>query len=240
MNEKLREKYIQNLDSIIESYLAISESKEVSVHIPAAEENELRDIGERTIRSHDMAYAFNIQAINAIWEICPEQSIYHQEATTIYQEELGRTYCDFKLFNILCKVRDDLKLGFIGKMSSLLHQEIFTDYLDMAQHLLDEGYKDAAAVIAGSTLESHLRQLCAANGIDTKTTKNGRKTPKKASVMNDDLKKKGVYSAYDHKMVIGQLDLRNNAAHGKYNQYTDDQVLRLIDWLKDFIDRNPA
>ena len=39
MNEKLRRKYIQNLDSIIESYLAISEPEEDWVH--GAEENEL-------------------------------------------------------------------------------------------------------------------------------------------------------------------------------------------------------
>ena len=38
----------------------------------------------------------------------------------------------------------------------------------MAEYLLHEGYKDSAAVIAGSTLESHLRALCNKNGIDIK------------------------------------------------------------------------
>ncbi len=39
----------------------------------------------------------------------------------------------------------------------------------MAEHLLDEGYKDAATVIAGSSLEPHLRQLCQKSGIPTET-----------------------------------------------------------------------
>ncbi|MEY4589075.1 MAG: hypothetical protein RL497_1151 [Pseudomonadota bacterium] len=30
----------------------------------------------------------------------------------------------------------------------------------MAQHLLVDGYKNAAAVVCGSTLEAHLKQLC--------------------------------------------------------------------------------
>lgn len=240
MNEKIRDQYIKTLESIIEYYLTASEPEENWVHILGAEENELRDIGERRIISHSIAHGFNVQSINAILKICPLESVYHQEALEIYKT-LGHYPVDFSLYNLLCRVRDDLKLGFIGKISSLLHQEIFTDYLDMAQHLLDEGYKDAAAVITGSTLESHLKQLCNANQVDIdEVKKDGTKQPKKASRLNDDLKKKGVYSLYDQKMVTAQLDLRNNAAHGKYSLYTDDQVIKFIDWLRDFIDRNPA
>ena len=36
---------------------------------------------------------------------------------------------------------------------------IFGDHIEMAAHLLAEGYKDAAAVIAGGVLEAHLRLL---------------------------------------------------------------------------------
>jgi len=240
MNEKLREKYIQNLDSIIRSYLAISSPQKSWVRDPETGDQIRIETEDLEIESYNVAYGFNLQAINAIWEVCPEQSIYHREATAIYQE-LGQFPHDFRLYNILCKVRDDLKLGFIGKISSLLHQEIFTDYLDMARHLLDEGYKDASAVIAGSTLESHLRQLCLTNHIDvTVPNRDGTTSPKRASRMNDDLKKNGLYSLYDQKMVTAQLDLRNNAAHGKYDLYTTDQVAKLINWLGDFIVRNPA
>ena len=34
------------------------------------------------------------------------------------------------------------------------------DFLDMAYHLLENDYKDASAVMIGSVLEEHLRQLC--------------------------------------------------------------------------------
>jgi hypothetical protein len=35
----------------------------------------------------------------------------------------------------------------------------------MAEHLLDQKYKDPATVVVGSVLEEHLRQLCTAAGL---------------------------------------------------------------------------
>ena len=241
MNEKLREKYIQNLDSIISYYEEVSEPDFFWVRNPESGQSEWSETGKQKIASFDVAYGFSVQALNAIWKICPSDSSYFLESHEIF-ELLGRrefTY-DFILYNLIKRLRHDLELGFIGSISSLLHQEIFIDYLDMAQHLLDEGYKDASAVIAGSTLESHLRQLCIANRIDIDIEKQGKKQPKKASVMNADLKKDEVYSLYDQKMITAQLDIRNNAAHGKYIEYTNEDVERFIDWLRDFIDRFPA
>ena len=40
-----------------------------------------------------------------------------------------------------------------------MHAELFADFLEMADYLLSEGYKDPAAVLGGSMLEEHLRQL---------------------------------------------------------------------------------
>ena len=42
---------------------------------------------------------------------------------------------------------------------SSLCTRLFADFLEMASELQRKGFKDAAAVIAGSTLEEHLRKL---------------------------------------------------------------------------------
>jgi hypothetical protein len=47
-----------------------------------------------------------------------------------------------------------------------------------------------------------------------------------------------VYNKLDHKNVIAWLDLRNNAAHGKYNEYTQEQVELMLSSVSDFISRN--
>ena len=111
----------------------------------------------------------------------------------------------------------------------------------MAQHLLDAGYKDAAAVVAGSTLESHLRMLCTKSTLPSEFIKpDGSTAPKKAESMNSDLANADVYSKLDQKNVTAWLDLRNKAAHGRYAEYQPDQVSLFIAGVRDFLTRVPA
>ena len=83
-----------------------------------------------------------------------------------------------------------------------------------------KGYKDAAAVLAGSTLEVHMRKLCDKHNV--KTTSTGKS--KNAETLNMELAKAGAYTKLDQKNLTAWLGLRNNAAHGKYDEYTKDQV----------------
>ena len=109
-------------------------------------------------------------------------------------------------------------------------------FIEMAKQLAKSGYKDAAAVICGSTLESHLRELCKKYGIATEV--GGR--PKKADRMNAELAKATAYSALDQKIVTAWLGLRNEAAHGEYSVYDEKQVDDLISGAEHFIARTPA
>jgi hypothetical protein len=86
----------------------------------------------------------------------------------------------------------------------------------MATHLLDNRYKDAATVIAGSTLEGHLRQLAEKTGVPS-TNEDGH--PLKADRLNADLVKVGAYEKTDQKSITAWLGLRNHAAHGDYEKY---------------------
>ena len=107
----------------------------------------------------------------------------------------------------------------------------------MSTHLLDEGYKDAAAVMIGSVLEEHLRQLCRKHSIDVEIIASSGKAPKKADAMNADLAKQSVYNKLDQKNVTAWLDLRNKAAHGKYSEYTKEQVSIMLQGISDFMAR---
>ena len=138
---------------------------------------------------------------------------------------------------ILSAAREELEGGWLSTTKGLISAEIFSDFLEMAQHLLDEEYKDPAAVMAGSVLEEHLRQLCQKHSIPTEITKQGRPQPKKADALNAELAKEEVYSKLDQKNVTAWLDLRNKAAHGKYQEYTKEQVSLMLQSLSDFMVR---
>lgn len=140
------------------------------------------------------------------------------------------------IIGIVQALYDDLKSGYIESLTELVHAEVFSDFIEMADHLVATGYKDPAAVIAGSTLESHLKKIAVKNGLPIET--NGR--PTRAEQINQDLGKQQTYSLIDQKSITAWLDLRNKAAHGNYNEYNIDQVKLLISGIQNFIMRNPA
>lgn len=107
----------------------------------------------------------------------------------------------------------------------------------MASHLLDEGYKDPAAVMIGGVLEEHLRQLCLKNdiAISTLSQRDNKELPKKADRMNSDLAGAGVYNKLYQKSVISWLDLRNKAAHAEYDEYDILQVRLMEAGVTDFM-----
>jgi len=141
-----------------------------------------------------------------------------------------------RLAGVLDALRISYESGYLTTVSELIHADVFTDFIEMADYLLTEGYKDPAAVIIGSVLEEHLRQLAQKNGVDV----NIGSRPKKADQLNADLFTQSVFSKLDQKAVTSWLDLRNKAAHGKYNEYSKDQVAIQLQGIRDFIGRNPA
>lgn len=139
--------------------------------------------------------------------------------------------------SILHAIRSEIAGGWLFTIKGMVAAELFSDFLDMAEHLLDQGYKDAAAVMIGSVLEEHLRQLCHRHSVDLADEKDGRLVPRKADRLNTELAKKSVYTAIDQKQVIAWLGLRNDAAHGHYEQYRAEQVKQLLSGVIGFMAR---
>lgn len=142
-----------------------------------------------------------------------------------------------KLVGILQALKADIEAGYLWHLNELIHADIFTDFLEMAKYLLEEGYKDPAAVLIGGVLEEHLRKLCLKNGIQVEIQRSGRTEFKQASLMNDELKGSNVYANLEHKHIIAWLDLRNKAAHGRYTEYNKTQAENMLSGVRDFITR---
>lgn len=146
-----------------------------------------------------------------------------------YMTEIGR--------GILTAAKKEIDGGWLFTVKGLVSAEIFSDFLEMAEYLLQEGYKDPAAVMTGSVLEEHLRQLCSKNNITVEVEKGGKLSPKKADLLNADLANAGTYNKLDQKTITSWLDLRNKAAHGKYTEYTKEQVDLMYHGVINFISR---
>ena len=144
---------------------------------------------------------------------------------------------DNGLIGRLQALRDDVEAGFLRSVEELLHADVFGDFLEMADELLSKGFKDPAAVIAGSVLEEHLRTLCGRHDVPV-TNPEGK--PRKAESLNADLAKAESYTKLEQKNVTAWLGLRNDAAHGNYTAYDARQVEALIRDIRDFLIRHAA
>ncbi|WP_298903498.1 hypothetical protein [uncultured Psychroserpens sp.] len=140
------------------------------------------------------------------------------------------------LRGILNAIKFEIANDWLASIKGLISAEIFSDFLEMSEHLLSENYKDASAVMIGSILEEHMRQLSTFAGNPIRDAKD---RPKKANLINAELAKLSVYNKLDEKNITAWLDLRNKAAHGNYSEYNKDQVALMLNSVRDFILRNP-
>ena len=161
-----------------------------------------------------------------------------------YEAELGEIYGNYGLesdsipllVGVIKSLKADIENDFLYTFEELIHADIFEDFLHMAEYLLTEGYKDPAAVIIGGVLEEHLRKLCSKGNISIEES--GK--PIKADRMNAELYKANIYSKTNYKQVTAWLDIRNNAAHGKYDEYSADQVELMLQGCRNFISSSPV
>lgn len=87
---------------------------------------------------------------------------------------------------ILKAAKQEIEMGWLQTSKEIISAEIFNDFLEMASHLLENKYKDPAAVMIGSVLEKRLRDLSLINGIEITRSNNGRSSFKKADLLNSD------------------------------------------------------
>jgi hypothetical protein len=185
-----------------------------------SEYNDLSDLG------NDVHVEVETIVSATIDRLAPAGSTYRRTLNVTLVGQIGS----------LKALRRDYEDGYMSTVQALVRSDVFADFLEMAEHLVEQGYKDAGAVLVGGVLEEHLRTLCAVRSIGVVVS--GR--PKKADSMNSDLAKAGAYNKLDQKSVTAWLDLRNNAAHGKYDQYSKEQVAAMLAGVREFVARIQA
>lgn len=142
-----------------------------------------------------------------------------------------------QLLGILRALRFEYETGALLSIEELVHADLFADFLQMARHQVDKGFKDPAAVLASGVFEQHLRRLAEKHHVPT-VKANGE--PKNSESINQELAKAGAYDTATQKEVTAKLDLRNKAAHGEWDKYEATQVALLIDWVSFFAQKHPA
>ena len=130
---------------------------------------------------------------------------------------------------ILRGLREDVANGYLTPVTTLVTGEVFTDFLDMAAHLLASHYYHPAGAVTGAVLEDGLRRIALAKGI-------AFKQPGSISTLNDALVQAGVYSKLEWRQIQVWGDVRNVIDHGRFDSsVTEDQVTEMHRWVSKFL-----
>ncbi|MEK0315057.1 hypothetical protein [Cohnella sp. 56] len=190
-----------------------------------------------SIRTSEFGYRFIDQSVfhewsnsvmNILYNIFGELSIQYQNFKTKY--DIAKNGDDFDIcYGIYKSAKEDYEGGYVFNMRSLVSIEVLDSVIEQADQLLSAGYKDVAAVVIGIVLETSLKELC-----NKKNVQVG-----KLDRMNAELSKAGYYNVGMQKMITAWADIRNNAAHGNWGSYKEQDVIDMkngvIRFLADYL-----
>lgn len=162
--------------------------------------------------------SWRAQALHALTSLLGDSHTYTQAFTKqVDPIARGPEYVDIGV-GIIRSAREDAANGHLfTTMAALLSAEIFSDFLDMAEHLVNTHYAPAAASLTGAVLEDALRRIADSHGISH------NKGDGLAS-LNDKCVKAGVYNAIVQREVQLWTGIRNSADHGNFGDVTEAQV----------------
>ncbi|MBI5358204.1 HEPN domain-containing protein [Candidatus Amesbacteria bacterium] len=132
---------------------------------------------------------------------------------------------------ILKALKEDIEQGYLTKIEDLVSAEIFTDFIEMAKHLLDNSYKDSAASLVGAVLENGLRQIAQKYTIDVKSGDD-------IGSLNTKLADKEIYNRFMQKQIQAWKAIRDSADHGKFYDYKVEDVKSFLDGVQRFLTEN--
>jgi hypothetical protein len=137
-----------------------------------------------------------------------------------------------KTLAALKAIQEVVDAGFLFRLEDFVFAEAFSDLLDQADYLNEQGYVLAAGVLGRAVLEERLKRLCVANGCSPD------KTRPTINDFNTQLYTTTVYDKSMFKHVDAIAAVGNDAAHGETVEKPD--IERLLRDVRDFLTRFSA
>ena len=136
-------------------------------------------------------------------------------------------------------VSEDFDQGFFDDIGTQIEAEIAADYLGQAKTLVESELREQissapAAVLSGAVLEKCLRSMCEQLSPPEPTTLNNGK-PLTLNPLIDALRKRGAFNELRAKHLRAWADIRNSAAHGRFEEFTTDEVKAMVRGIELFL-----
>jgi hypothetical protein len=186
-------------------------------------------LGDAGVNS-ELAHQWGTSCLNLLSRVFGPDSVHYKNFEAQYPK--FRDYSPVnRALGILRAAKDDYEQGYLFNTRTLIEAEVFDEFLEQAEHLLDSGYYQPAAVVTGSVLEDGLRKLCVKHAIPLSAKP-------KLDVMNADLAKRGVYNKLTQKHITWLADIRNKAAHGEWDKFIKTDVEDMLRSVRQFMEQH--
>lgn len=189
--------------------------------------------------------AWIADASSAISEVYTRQHPFRSQWEAAIQLKPKEIYADLAIQERFSIIRSlfsracaQVRSGRVQKLADTLRADSESDLLDQATDLNDKGHQAAATVIAGGTLEMHLRHLCEKHNITW--TGSGSISAYEGAIAKERKTGVVVFEKSVGKQVTAWGGRRNDAAHspGTYTA-TKEVVQLMIDGVRQFILNHP-
>lgn len=174
----------------------------------------------------DPFYQWRAGALSFLKAVFGDNGTHFQE----FQQRCRESYYGDALQgqSILKAAKEDIEGGYLKKVEDLVAADVFTDFLEMAGYLLEQGYKDPAASLIGAVLEDGLRKIAGNNGITLKSKEN-------ISSLNQKIADGKIHNRLVHKQIEVWNEIRDNADHAKFSDYNADSVKEMCSGVRRFL-----
>jgi hypothetical protein len=179
-----------------------------------------RRSGGQEYYDSDAILGWLVKVKNLLVKVSGENSEHYKSLMKVENTESFSNKSQFNEYKaIFLAAKEDFEGGYLSSYKSIVQAEVFDSELEQASDLLNNGYYIASAVIAGTVLETAIREKCASNSIGSG----------KLDKMNADLAKANIYNVNVQKQITALAGLRNSAAHGKSSEFNQADVKQMIE-----------
>ena len=185
---------------------------------------------ELSLKNRQSLDQWKLNCLNAIEIIAGKKSIFYETfpfGRTDYRDSTFDEAMSHYL-SVLRALSEELQLGFLFGVEMLVSKGILNTIIEEARTLLQAKYKDAAAIYCRVIIETSLKKLCDKNKVTYRKKE-------KISTISQKLRKKGYLNLSEWRQIQAWTDLGNSAAHGKFSDYTEDDVKNMLNGIENFL-----
>lgn len=238
-NKQTKHKYVDRLAELIE----IGNKIATETHEEWAGGNLLTGKNHYRTREH-LAFApfveWRFACITVLEAVIPNSSL-HRKSIDQFASFQNKPSARDHGVSFLKAIKKDFEDGFFESLEAQIDAEISSDYLHQAEQLLTHGKSEnksyiPAAVLSGAVLERGLRSIATKLQPPEPIEANGKALMLGGLV--DALKKRQLYNELTAKQLRSWVDIRNAAAHGKFDDFNESQTKAMVSGITDFLARH--